>query len=134
MCTDKLAACAIAILIPVAAISQTFLGSIVGTITDTSGASVPAAKVTLINTGTNEERTASTSNSGDYQFLNLMPGTYRISVGKEGFSRVLRQNIEVPVQAEVRIDGSLAVGVSTQTMEIKSAALRSIRKAELSAP
>lgn len=122
MCTDKLAACAIAILIPVAAISQTFLGSIVGTITDTSGASVPAAKVTLINTGTNEERTASTSNSGDYQFLNLMPGTYRISVGKEGFSRVLRQNIEVPVQAEVRIDGSLAVGVSTQTMEIKSAA------------
>ncbi len=75
-----------AILFPAAMMSQTFLGSIVGTMTDTSGPSVPAAKVRLTNTGTNDERTTSTSNSGDYQFLNLVPGTYRISVEKQGFS------------------------------------------------
>ena len=101
---------------------QTFLGSIVGTITDASGASVPAAKVTLTNAGTNDERTALTSTSGDYQFLNLVPGTYRMSVVREGFSRLVRPGIEVPVQAEVRIDGTLAVGVSTQTIEITSVA------------
>jgi len=83
---------------------------------------VPAAKVRLTNTATNDERTVSTSNSGDYQFLNLVPGTYRISVEKEGFSRIVRPNIEVPVQAEVRIDGTLAVGMSTQTIEVASVA------------
>ena len=83
---------------------------------------MPAAKVRLTNTATNDERTVSTSNSGDYQFLNLVPGTYRISVEKEGFSRIVRPNIEVPVQAEVRIDGTLAVGMSTQTIEVASVA------------
>ena len=114
--------CAIALLLPAAMTSQTFLGAIVGTITDPSGASVPAAKVRLNNAGTNDERTASTSNSGDYQFLNLMPGTYRISVEKESFMLMVRQNIEVPVQATVRVDGTLAVGPSAQTVEITSVA------------
>jgi len=109
-----------AIMLPAVMLGQTFLGSIVGTITDTTGASVPAAKVTLTNTGTDDERTASTSNSGDFQFLNLVPGIYRISVEKESFSRLVRQNVEVSVQAEVRVDGTLAVGVRNQTIEITS--------------
>ena len=110
----------IAILLPAAMIAQTFLGSLVGTITDSTGASVPAAKVTVTNTGTNEEHAISTSNSGEYRFPNLVPGTYRMSVEKEGFSRLLRDNITVAVQGEVRVDGSLAVGATSQTVEVSA--------------
>src|SRR5579862_8375677 len=75
---------------PVVMTAQTFLGSVVGTISDTTGASVPGAKVTVTNTGTNEEHAATTSNSGDYQLLNLIPGSYRMTVEKEGFSKLVR--------------------------------------------
>ncbi len=92
----------IAVLLPFTLLGQTFLGTIVGTITDTSGASVPAAKVSLTDTAKNDERTTFTSTSGNYRFLNLVPGFYRMSVEKEGFSRFVRQNILVPVQGEVR--------------------------------
>ena len=113
---------AIALLIPAAMTGQSFLGSVVGTITDTSGASVPAASITLTNIGTNEERTTASSSTGDYQFLNLIPGSYRMRVEKEGFSRMVRENIQVAVQAGVRVDGTLGVGAATQTVEITAEA------------
>jgi hypothetical protein len=110
----------IAMLLPAALLAQTFLGSVVGTITDTTGASVPAARLTITNTATNEEHTASTSNTGEYQFLNLIPGSYRMSVEKEGFSKLVREGITVSVQGEVRVDGSLSVGTASQTVEVSS--------------
>lgn len=112
---------AIAIFLPAAMPGQTFFGSIVGTITDPTHASLPAAKVTVTNTGTNEVRSTSTSNSGDYQFQNLVPGAYRLSVEKEGFTRMVRDNIQVSVQSEIRLDGTLGVGQSTQTVEVTAA-------------
>jgi hypothetical protein len=112
---------AFAVLLPTGMTSQTFLGSVVGTITDTTGGSVPGAKVMLTNLGTNEARTATTSNSGDYQFPNLVPGEYRMMVEKEGFSRLVRDGITVAVQSELRVDGSLSVGTAAQTVEVTSA-------------
>jgi hypothetical protein len=120
-CGIALFACLIALLMfPGLMTAQTFLGSVVGTITDTTGASVPGAKVTLTNTGTNEEHGTSTASSGDYQFLNLIPGAYRMAIEKEGFSRLVRENITVAVQGEVRVDGSLNVGAASQTVEVSS--------------
>ena len=99
---------------------QSFLGSVVGTITDQSGAAVPEVKVTLTNTGTNEERTATTSNLGEYQFRNLIPGSYKMAAEKQGFARLVRDQVTVAVQGEIRIDGALTVGGTTQTIEITS--------------
>jgi hypothetical protein len=102
---------------------QTFFGSIVGNVTDDSGASVPGAKVTLTNTGTNEVRAAESGQSGNYQLLNLIPGTYKVDFEKAGFKRVSRDEIQVVLQASVRIDIRMQVGDVGQTVEVSAAAL-----------
>ena len=55
--------------------AQTFYGSVVGTISDATGAAVPDVTVVIINTGTSERRTMTTDESGSYQFVNLVPGS-----------------------------------------------------------
>ena len=99
--------------------AQTFFGSTVGTITDSSGAAVPSAKVTLTSLATSEERAAQTDSTGEYRFVNLVPGRYRLTVEKEGFDRLSRE-MEVAVQSTVRIDASLQVGRIGQTVEVTS--------------
>ena len=59
---------------------QVILGSIVGTIVDTSGGSIAGAKVTVTNTGTGERRAGASRVGGEYEFLNLVPGIYRVEV------------------------------------------------------
>ena len=113
---------AITLLLPAATMAQTFFGTIVGTVTDASGAAVPETKVSLVNTGTNDERTAVTSAAGDYRFPNLVPGSYRITFERAGFSRLALENVAVNVQSEIRIDGSLKVGESTQSISITAEA------------
>jgi protocatechuate 3,4-dioxygenase beta subunit len=67
--------------------AQTFYGSLLGTVTDASGAAVPAASVALINTGTAQRHAIPTDGNGSYQFVNLVPGAYRLEVEKPGFKR-----------------------------------------------
>jgi protocatechuate 3,4-dioxygenase beta subunit len=65
--------------------AQTVYGSIVGTVTDASGAAIPGANVTLTNLGTNEPKSALSDNNGNYTFVNLLPGSYGIAVEKPAF-------------------------------------------------
>jgi hypothetical protein len=102
--------------LPVAA--QTTYGTILGTVTDASDAGIPGATVTLINTGTQERKQVQTNSSGDYQFANLIPGTYEVDCENTGFATLKRQNIQVTVQASVRIDGKLQVGNVTETISV----------------
>ena len=60
--------------------SQQTSGSSVGTVTDNTGAVVTGATVTLTNVDTGDRRTATTNAAGDYQFVNLVPGNYRVDV------------------------------------------------------
>jgi hypothetical protein len=113
--------CAILLLPPPAA-AQSFFGTIVGAVADASGASVPETKVTLVNTATNDERATLTTSAGDYRFPNLVPGVCRVTFERPGFSRLVRENVEVTVQSEVRIDGVLKVGENTQTVNITAEA------------
>src|SRR6266852_9146607 len=85
----------------ITAIGQTFFGSVVGTLTDASGASVPAASITLTNAGTSERRSAASDTLGNYQFVNLVPGRYKIDIEKPGFKHLTRDEIIVEVQAAV---------------------------------
>src|SRR4051794_38624686 len=64
---------------------QSFYGSVVGTISDPSGAALRGAAVTLTNTATGVKNDAQAGASGEYQFLNLVPGNYRVDVELTGF-------------------------------------------------
>ncbi len=102
--------------------AQISYGSIVGTVVDTSGASMPDATVTLTNLATAERRTQQTNSDGNYEFANLLPGNYRVEIEKTGFNRLTRDHIELNVQATVRIDGKMRVGDVGQTVEVTGTA------------
>jgi Carboxypeptidase regulatory-like domain len=93
-------------------------GLFVGTVNDASASAVPQASVTLTNLGTGERRAMQTDNSGEYQFVNLVPGNYRIDVEKAGFRRFSREPITVEVQSAVRIDVPMQLGDLSQVVEV----------------
>src|SRR5712692_8439307 len=100
---------------------QTFYGSVAGTVSDKSGSTIPAAKVSLTNLATAEKRAMETDVAGFYQFVNLLPGNYRIEVEKSGFKRIVREPVMVEVQQAVRIDvNGMELGAVTQTVEVKA--------------
>ena len=98
--------------------AQTFYGSVIGTVTDQTGSSVAGAAVTLVDLARSDRRTGQTDESGNYQFVNLVPGQYRVEVEKPGFRRFVREPITVEVQSAVRIDVPMQVGDVTQTVEV----------------
>jgi Carboxypeptidase regulatory-like domain len=100
--------------------SQSTYGSIAGSVTDTSGASVTDANVTLTNLGTSEKRTQSSGSDGLFTFVNLFAGQYRIDVEKQGFKHFARLGITVEVQQSTKIDAALQVGEVSQTVEVTS--------------
>jgi outer membrane receptor protein involved in Fe transport len=105
------------------ATSQVRFGSVVGFISDPTGASIPGATVTLTNVGTNEIRTLQTGPSGTYSFANVPAGQYRIDIDQSGFKRFSAQNITVAVDVTVRIDATLQVGSSSETIEVSAGAV-----------
>src|SRR5437773_5771141 len=72
---------------------QSFYGSIVGVVSDASGAAMPGAYLSLVNLGTGDRRTATTGAEGEYRFLNLVPGNYKIDIEQAGFRRYTRDQI-----------------------------------------
>jgi hypothetical protein len=98
--------------------AQTTYGSIAGTVTDSSGAAITDAQVTLTNLDTAEKRTEPTGVDGLYSFVNVLPGRYRIEVEKTGFKRTTRPEVIVDVGQSVRIDLTMQVGDMTQTVEV----------------
>ena len=93
-------------------------GIVVGTVTDPSGAAVPGATVTLTDTATNAERTATTNEAGSYHFPNVPPGHYNLTVSKAGFSVGRFLNQTVAVSESRTLDVSLEIGSPTQTVEV----------------
>lgn len=96
--------------------AQDTRGSISGTITDTSGAAVPNAKVTITNTGTNVSVDAVSEPNGVYNALYLLPGQYRLAVEANGFKRFVRDKLEVRVQDRVTVDVVMQLGAVQETI------------------
>jgi hypothetical protein len=112
---------------------QAFYGSVVGTVTDPSGGALVGVAVTLTNGATGERRQTRAGAAGDYQFLNLVPGAYRVDVEQGGFKKATRDNIEVNVSGTVRADIAMQHGDVTQTVEVEAtAALLQTENANLS--
>ena len=116
----RIAAIAALAVLALPARSQTFYGSVLGLVTDSSGAAVPEAAVTLTNAGTSEQRTVSTGHDGGYRLVNLVPGTYRLKIERAGFRGYVRDQVLVDVEAAVRIDVILEVGDVAQSVEVTS--------------
>jgi muramidase (phage lysozyme) len=98
--------------------AQQFFGSIVGTVTDTSGAIIPGATVTIANKATGEKHTASSNGAGEYQFVDLLPSAYSVQVERANFKRYLRDTVTVTADSTVRVDAKLQVGAVTETVEV----------------
>ncbi|HSU56720.1 MAG TPA: carboxypeptidase-like regulatory domain-containing protein, partial [Candidatus Dormibacteraeota bacterium] len=107
-------------LTPVAGLSQNVYGTIAGTVTDATAAVVGSANMTLTNLDTGEARNIQTDASGNYTFVNILPGRYRLETEKIGFKKFLREPIVVQIESGLRIDVALEVGEITQTVEVSS--------------
>jgi outer membrane receptor protein involved in Fe transport len=116
---STLALCLLAILaLGTAASAQTFRGTILGTVTDSSGASVPGANVTIRNIDTGLVRTVVTSDDGSYAAPELPLGNYTISIEKAGFKTGKVTAVKVEVNSELRADVALQPGDLAQTVEV----------------
>ena len=104
-----------------AAFSQTLNATLLGTITDVSGAVVPNAKVTITETTTGVSHTGQTNESGNYLFPNLAPGNYSVTVEAAGFKKETRRDITLLVDTATRTDVQLSPGAITETVEVTGA-------------
>jgi hypothetical protein len=111
---------AVCLLAPTPAGAQVLKGQIVGTVTDQTGALIQSARVTLIETTTNFQRAAESNESGNYFFVNLDPGVYRVEVEKEGFTKAVRGGIDLQPNTTARANFELAPGAVTQVVDVRA--------------
>jgi hypothetical protein len=114
-----LLACA---LISPAVAQTTGAATIVGTVTDTTGAVIPGAKIAVVNTETNFNFEGVTNQDGYYYVPYLRPGVYKVTVEAAGFKKYVRDGIELRTNDEPRIDVKLEVGSLAESVEVQAAA------------
>ena len=100
-------------------LAQTSFTSLRGTVTDTSGALIPSAQVTLHNLATNAELTGTTDNSGLYQFPQVTPSTYTITVAAPGFAPSMKQ-AQLLVNQPATVNFQLGVSQASQTVNVSA--------------
>ncbi|MBI3208158.1 MAG: TonB-dependent receptor [Candidatus Solibacter usitatus] len=98
--------------------SQTTSTSILGTVSDATGAVVAGAKVKLLNVRTGVAREESTSATGDYNFPLIDVGVYEVTVEVAGFKTETRRNIELQLNQKARVDFAMQVGAQSDRIEI----------------
>src|SRR5262249_51657093 len=129
-----LAVLLVAVMTPISGKSQVLYGSIVGNVTDTNGAVVAGATITITHKETGQSREGVSDTSGSYDFPTLLAGTYTIKVSKSGFKTLTRDNIAVTLNNVTRADISVEVGQVTETVVITAEAARlKTDRAEVSA-
>src|SRR5579872_6973022 len=100
--------------------AQSTYGTVVGSVTDSSGAAITDATVALTNVGTAEKRTQQSGADGLFTFVNLFAGQYRIDVEKQGFKHFTRTDVTVQVQQSTNVAAVLQVGEVSQVVEVTS--------------
>src|SRR5262245_37808575 len=94
-------------------------GSVTGVIKDQSGAAISGAQITLVRTDTNTRLTARTDANGSYQFPQLPPANYALTVEATGFKKVTVGTVVVQVDQITRVDLSLEVGAVSEVIEVQ---------------
>ncbi|PYT91559.1 MAG: hypothetical protein DMG36_17935, partial [Acidobacteria bacterium] len=99
-------------------VGQAMNATLLGTVTDASGAVVSGAKVTITETKTGVSRSATTNEDGNYEFPNLPPGQYEVAVERDGFKKSIRSGVDVLVNSDVRINAVLQPGTNSETVVV----------------
>jgi hypothetical protein len=105
-----------------AAWAQMERASLVGTVTDNSGAVLPGVAVKITNQGTNTSVNLTTDAAGDFRAVNLIPESYAVEVEKAGFQRFISKDLTLQVAQEARLDVQLQLGGVEQRIEVSGAA------------
>src|SRR3954468_2793248 len=100
--------------------AQAVSGTIVGTVTDSSGSVIPTAKVTIVNEGTGLTRTLQADANGEFTAPSLPTGHYTVIAELTGFKTLTLSNIELGVDQRARIDLKLEVGAMTETVSVEA--------------
>ena len=116
-------ALALGLLTTSAAFAQTTgAATIVGTVTDSTGALIPGAKINVVNRETNFQFEGVTNQDGYYYVPYLRPGVYSVTVEAAGFKMYVREGIELRTNDAPRIDVKLEIGSLAETVEVQAAA------------
>jgi hypothetical protein len=110
------------VLLPLAVRAQNTTSSLTGTVTDSSGASVAGADVTVANTATGVEYRAKTNQQGLYRVSQLPPGNYSMKVENAGFAPQTFPSITLVVDQQGRQDVKLSLGSASQTVSVNASA------------
>jgi Carboxypeptidase regulatory-like domain/TonB dependent receptor len=101
-------------------VAQTSLGTIVGTITDESGAAIPQVAIVVTNVATSATRNVVSSESGNYTIPSLPPGVYTIQAEMKGFRTEVQKNLTLDVNQTLRADMALKVGDVNEKVEVSA--------------
>ncbi|MFN7925543.1 MAG: TonB-dependent receptor [Bryobacteraceae bacterium] len=93
-------------------------GAILGTVTDASGSVVPSAKVSIQNTRTGVKTDTTSDSAGNYLFNFLQPGQYKVETEVSGFKKFTRENVNLEMSRQLRIDIALETGQVTETVNV----------------
>jgi len=111
----------LAVLVPVkSSVAQSTVGTILGTVTDPSGAVIAGANVTVVNTATGISRSVTSDQAGNYKVLRLLPSTYTITAELAGFKKVTLSGITLQVNQDARYDIRMEVGELTQEVSVNA--------------
>jgi hypothetical protein len=105
-------------LLPACAWSQSELATVFGTVTDSSGAVIPSAQITIVNQSTGLKRDTVTDMTGQYHLAGLRAGSYVVRAGREGFRTQVRDGVTLSSASGVMIDFSLVVGSQPQELTV----------------
>src|SRR5262249_47066003 len=103
---------------PASSGAQAVKGTLLGMVTDSTGASVPGATVTVTEVQTGISRSVTTNSSGNYTVANLKDGVYRVEAELAGFRETVRENVRVDVNTTVRVDLALQVGGAAEAITV----------------
>jgi len=113
---------AISLAVPTLLNAQGASGRIVGRIADPTGAVLAAVKITLTNEATGISRGGQSNDSGDYSFVEVVPGTYTVQFELTGFKKNVQKSVIVDVNQVVTLNSTLQIGTSQETVEVSSEA------------
>src|SRR5258707_1033783 len=97
-------------------------GRVIGRVADPTGAVVSGVKVRLTNDATGVGRDTTTNESGDYTFIEVVPGNYRAEYSLQGFKKFVRTNITLEVNQVLTLNATLQPGATQETVEVTSEA------------